>query len=259
MIKLLFLGTGAASVKELYNSCFVINNKEGNLLVDTGGSIEIIERLKYFNINKITDIFITHSHTDHILGLFWLLRRIGEDRLNVYCNDFVYNAINEIINYLYSKPTLERIKKNLNIIKLENKDKKVINGIEYEFFDTYARGIKQYGFKTVIDGKKLVFFGDEPINSLYYNEFYNYDYVIHEVLCHSKDEDRIKPDKLFHSSTRMVGEVMNKLNIKNLILIHTIEDNIKERKNLYITDTKKYFSGNVFVPDDFDIIEVGGK
>ena len=66
------LGNGNGGTLELYNTCFVIQNENGNFLVDTGGSIEIIKRLNQVGINYelIRNIFISHSHTDHILGLF---------------------------------------------------------------------------------------------------------------------------------------------------------------------------------------------
>lgn len=256
MTKIFVLGTGAAFVNKLYNSCFVINNEEGNLLVDTGGSVEIINRLKHFDIDSVNNIFITHTHTDHILGLFWLLRRV-RNKINIYCHDLAYDAINNIINYLYSESILKRIKDNINLVKLNNLEKKVINGLEYEFFDTYSRGIKQFGFRTVIDNKKLAFFGDEPISPTYYQETFGYDYVIHEVLCQTEDEERINPDKLFHSSTRMVGTIMEKLKVKNIILIHTNEDDLENKKASYKEDLKKYYSGNIYVPFDYDVIKIG--
>ena len=51
MAKILMLGTGNAGTYNLYNTCFIIQNNEGNFLVDTGGSNEIIRRIDYFNID----------------------------------------------------------------------------------------------------------------------------------------------------------------------------------------------------------------
>ena len=44
MNKITMLGTGNGETLDLYNTCFVIQNEKGNLLVDTGGSNEIIRR-----------------------------------------------------------------------------------------------------------------------------------------------------------------------------------------------------------------------
>ena len=72
MDKIIMLGTGNGGTIDLFNTCFVIQNQSGNFLVDTGGSIEIIKRLTEANIDykSLLHIFISHSHTDHILGLF---------------------------------------------------------------------------------------------------------------------------------------------------------------------------------------------
>ena len=39
MKKIIMLGTGHGSVQKSYNTCFLIENKQDRLLVDTGGSI----------------------------------------------------------------------------------------------------------------------------------------------------------------------------------------------------------------------------
>ena len=77
MNRIIMLGTGGGTAMELYNTCFVIQNNFGNFLVDAGGGIELIKMLKLANIDykTIKDIFISHTHTDHILGLFWFFKR----------------------------------------------------------------------------------------------------------------------------------------------------------------------------------------
>ena len=75
MTKIIFLGVGNGGTISLYNTCFSIQNEKGDFLIDTGGSIQIIDRLNKANIDykKIKNIFISHSHTDHVLGLIWLV------------------------------------------------------------------------------------------------------------------------------------------------------------------------------------------
>ena len=71
MEKLIMLGTGHGFVWNLYNTCFLLENGKESLLVDTGGSIDIVRRLeeKDYKLTDIHNIFISHCHTDHILGL----------------------------------------------------------------------------------------------------------------------------------------------------------------------------------------------
>ncbi len=42
--------------------------------------------------------------------------------------------------------------------------------------------------------------------------------------------------------------------LKNLILYHTEDFYKEQRKELYKKKTKKYFNGNVIVPNDLEII-----
>lgn len=50
-----------------------------------------------------------------------------------------------------------------------------------------------------------------------------------------------------------------KLKVKNLILMHTEDSHIKERKELYTREGKEYFSGNLYVPDDGEKIVLKKK
>ena len=49
---------------------------------------------------------------------------------------------------------------------------------------------------------------------------------------------------------------MNDLGVKNLILYHTEESHIKDRKELYTKEGTENFKGNIYVPDDLEIIEL---
>ena len=51
MEKIIMLGTGHGSVMNSYNTCFLLQNNDENLLVDTGGSIQIIKNLQTKDIN----------------------------------------------------------------------------------------------------------------------------------------------------------------------------------------------------------------
>ena len=55
MDKVIMLGTGNGGTMDLFNTCFVIQNKDENFLVDTGGSIEILKRLNQVGIDYKSD------------------------------------------------------------------------------------------------------------------------------------------------------------------------------------------------------------
>lgn len=75
-------------------------------------------------------------------------------------------------------------------------------------------------------------------------------------MCLEEQKDKIKPHEKNHSTVKDVATVMNDLKIKNLLLWHCIDSNIKIRKELFTKEAKEYFCGNVFVPNDLDEIEL---
>ena len=266
MKKLIMLGTGNGGTLDLYNTCFVIQNDNGNFLVDTGGSIEIIKRLKKVNIDikEIKHIFISHSHTDHILGLIWMLKKIGiavvngeiKTKINIYCNDVVYESIMEVSKHILPEKLIASALSIVDFHILNEEEEIQINGINYKFFDIKARGTKQFGFECIIEGKRLVFLGDETLNHNLYERVRNADYVMHEAFCLDSEENIFRAYQKNHSTVKSASEVMNSLDVKNLILYHTEESHGNERKKLYTQEAKETFRGNIYVPDDFEIIEL---
>lgn len=266
MNKIIMLGTGNGGTMNLYNTCFVIQNEKGNFLVDTGGSIEIIKRLKDLSIDikDIHNIFISHQHMDHLLGLIWMFKKLGraaingqiKEKINIYCNDKVYEAIKGVSSFIVQKKLTDALYKVTNFIILKNNDKHQINGINYTFFDICAKGDKQFGFECMLNNKKLVFLGDENMNPVISDRVKNSDYVMHEAFCIDSEEDIFHAYEKNHSTAMSAARTMEELNVKNLILYHTEDSHGKDKKSLYEKDAKKYFNGNVIVPDEMEEIEI---
>ena len=53
-------------------------------------------------------------------------------------------------------------------------------------------------------------------------------------------------------------ELAESLNVQNLVLYHTEDKNISDRKKLYTEEGRKYFSSNLYVPDDLETISISG-
>lgn len=263
MNKIIMLGTGNGGTLNLYNTCFVIKNDNGNFLVDTGGSIEIIKRLKMVNIDlkDIKHIFISHSHTDHILGIIWMFKKLGRgaingtihSKINIYCNNVVYEAIMGVSKYILPEKLINGVLSVVDFHILENNDIVNINGIDYTFFDINARGTKQFGFECIMNNNRLVFLGDETLSKNLYERVMGAEYVMHEAFCLDSEERIFGAYEKHHSTVKSTCIEMNKLNIRNLILYHT-EDTHLNKKELYTQEAKEYFDKNVIVPDDLEEI-----
>ena len=72
-------GTGNATVTNLYNTCFALRDSGEYFMVDAGGGNQILKILDNMQVplERIHHLFVTHAHTDHILGVVWLIRMIA--------------------------------------------------------------------------------------------------------------------------------------------------------------------------------------
>ena len=125
-MKLTILGTGNALVTKCYNTCFVLSDNNRHLLVDGGGGSEILARLEKAEIDwhDIKDIFVTHKHIDHLLGIIWMIRIITqnmakgkyEGEVNLYAHEEVIEILQNMANTLLVKKTTKFIGDRFHMI-----------------------------------------------------------------------------------------------------------------------------------------------
>ncbi|MDK2849418.1 MAG: ribonuclease [Candidatus Woesearchaeota archaeon] len=149
MKEIVFLGTSSmAPTKERNHPAFLIRYNKEILLFDCGEGTQ--RQLKFAKIssNKITKIFISHWHGDHVLGLPGLLQTLAG------------NNFKGEIQIFGPETTKERIEKLLEIYPFEREYELKIYEIkkgglifENEEFSIYARelehSVKCFGFEFV--------------------------------------------------------------------------------------------------------------
>ena len=59
-----------------------------------------------------------------------------------------------------------------------------------------------------------------------------------------------------YSTVKDACELAQKLHVPNLVLYHTEDKNIQNRKELYSAEGESYFSGNLYIPNDLESIEI---
>lgn len=267
MERLIMLGTGNAAVTKCYNTCFALQDDENYFLVDTGGGNGILSRLEEAGIplSKIHHIFISHEHTDHLLGIVWMIRMVAaemkkgkyEGLLHIYCHSGLVDTILTISQLTVQKKFFDMVGDRILLHPLQHED--VVNILDYQvkFFDIGSDKAKQYGFTLGLkNGKKLTFIGDEYYRESEYPYAYRTDWLLHEAFCLYRDREIFKPYEKFHATVKEACENASQLQVKNLVLYHTEDKNLTERKRLYTEEGKAYFSGGLYVPDDLDVIEL---
>lgn len=266
-MKISILGTGNALVTECYNTCFIISDKDKHFMVDGGGGSTILSQIKKAGIDfrDIRHIFVTHKHIDHIMGIIWMVRIIAQNMRSgkyegeayIYSHKEVLDLIRKMSNDLIQKKDVEYIDKRLHLVEVNDGEKKIINDREFTFFDIGSTKAKQYGFSMKLDnGEKLTCCGDEPYNEREFIYAKDSKWLLHEAFCLYDERDEFKPYEKHHSTVKDACELASELNVENIILYHTEDKNIKNRKALYISEGEKYYNGNIYVPDDLDVIEL---
>lgn len=264
------LGTGNATVSQIYNTCFVLQTPSTLMLVDAGGGNGILAQLKKVNvqISDIHHLFVTHAHTDHVLGVIWVIRMVAqckgyEGLLHVYGNDKVMKVIKTIIDMILAKKQLTKVAERVVFHQLEDGDCFEVGDMKLECFDIQSTKEKQFGFRAELpssdeSGKPLVLacLGDEPYNEQNRRYIVGADWMMCEAFCLYADRDTFKPYEKCHSTALDAGKLAEKLGVKNLILYHTEEKTLANRKENYTREAAKNFKGRIFVPDDLEVIEL---
>ena len=137
-MKLTILGTGNATVTECYNTCFVISDNDRHFMVDGGGGNTILHQLKAAGLNwmDMRDIFVTHKHIDHLLGIIWMMRMIlqnmnrgkYEGEATIYGHEEVIRILKEMRNSVNRKVNCEtaNINKTVNAAVKQMEDIKLV-------------------------------------------------------------------------------------------------------------------------------------
>ncbi|MEE0979325.1 MAG: MBL fold metallo-hydrolase [Muribaculaceae bacterium] len=266
--RILMLGTGHATVTRCYNACFLLSMPGFNLLVDAGGGNGILRQLEKSGtpISDINAIFVTHVHTDHVLGVVWVLRMIGEHiesgTYNRHCT--VYGNIN-VIDLLYSIIT-KSFSPKFNRQLFDYVDLKVIEDgdtIEHNeeltlsVFDVHTN-TPQLGFKaTLPSGTCVACCGDAPLSRVAPSSVEGSDWLIAEAFCLESDRNKFHPERICHGTVKDTASMAQELGVENLVIYHTEDSEVANRKKRYGAEATLYFKGTVYVPDDLEIIHIG--
>ena len=263
--KLTMLGTGNALVTKCYNTCFTIHTPQTMLLVDAGGGNGILAQLEKAEIKlgDVHHVFITHAHTDHIIGVLWVLRifiqyalrGMVDSQLHIYGHDKSLLVLRTMIELMLPAKLQKQIGTIVLLHEIKDGDSLSLEDFNLTCFDILSTKEKQFGFLAVLpDGKRLCCLGDEPYNPA--NEQYakDADWLLAESFCLYAHRDIFKPYEKSHVTVKDAAEQAEALGVKNLVIYHTEDKNIDRRKELYTAEAKAHYNGNVFVPEDLETI-----
>ncbi len=267
MEELIVLGTGNATATKCYNTCFALRKGKEYFLVDAGGGNGIITALEKRNIDyrDIHHMFITHEHCDHILGSVWMIRMIAtammqgtyEGNFIIYCHEDLVQTIKTLATLTIQKKFTKFIDERIVVVALKDGDQVDILGTEVTFFDIQSTKAKQFGFTLPVKtGEKLTCCGDEPYNEVTYDYVKGSSYLLHEAFCLYEEREHFKPYEKHHSTVKDACELATKLGVKHLVLWHTEDKDLTHRKERYLQEGTRYFSGDLVIPYDLEVLSL---
>ena len=265
--ELTMLGTGNATVTKCYNTCFTIKIGKNILLVDAGGGNGILRQLEKAGIaiSEIHDMFVTHAHTDHILGAVWMVRIVMQKMLSgqytgtfrVYGHDKVLEVLDWICRKLLPAKIVALIGSAVEFREVKDGETFEAGGLCLQCFDIASTKEKQFGFRTQLpDGQSFVCLGDEPYNEACKKYVEQADWLLAEAFCLYRDREIFSPYEKHHSTALDAGRLAEALGVKHLVLYHTEDKTLAERKEAYTREASSVFTGRVYVPDDLERISL---
>ena len=105
-------------------------------------------------------------------------------------------------------------------------------------------------------GKVLTFLGDEPCHESREDYVESADWLLSEAFCLYSQREVFHPYEYHHSTVRDACTLAEQRHVKNLILWHTEDQTYGHRREEYLEEGRGYYHGNLYIPDDLDVIRL---
>jgi len=260
MAKIFFLGTSAAiASEERDNTSILLIEGKDIILIDTPGCLLVkLAKLK-IDYRLIENIFLTHSHPDHIYGLVSLLhsRYKLNDQINIYAHPKTLNLVKSLRRLF----KLEDINKFPEIVY-----KKVKTNNIRPFYN--SKDISAWAFKVKHSTESLglrFFFKKSRISLVYCSDTAKSedlieaaracDYLIHDCFAPVRFFKKYPQLNRMHTSSLSLGKIARVIKPRVLIPIHFTSE-VKYSFNTVLREIKRNFIGRIIVPRDLDILRL---
>lgn len=268
MTRLFVFGTGHALVTKLYNTCYALEDGKEFFQLDGGGGNGLLAAWDAMSVarEQVRHLFISHLHTDHLLGCIWATRTIAhamsggtyEGDFSVYATPDLLGRFRQICELTLRRDECALFDSRIRLIPIHHGMKAQVGSYAVTFFDTGSGKVEQFGCRVeTAQGLSLAYHGDEPYHSGSKPYVEYCDWVLFDALCLYEERNLHHPYETSHSTVKDACQAAQGLHVGNLVLAHTEDTHGPLRKELYLREGRQYFHGNLYVPDDREIIALG--
>jgi ribonuclease Z len=210
-LHILFLGTGGYHPNERRHTACVMLPEIG-VIFDAGTSFfRVPDRLE----TKEVQIFLSHAHIDHTMGLTFFLGPMANGDVMRVCLHGTEKTLNAIQEHLFSEP-LFPVKPGYEYIPLASEIEVPGNGIVRHVPLKHPGG--STGYRIDFPDRSMAYITDTSVDDTYTDFIRGVDLLIHE--CNFPDEVAEWSQKVGHSHATQVAKLAQKAEVKRLLLVH---------------------------------------
>lgn len=186
------------------NSSNIYLFSSGNVaLIDTGNDYTaFIELSEIAKIDEISSVFLTHSHNDHSLGLFELLRAYSDfDEVVIYVHEYSRDGLERRVNYF-----AEQTNRTFKVVGLRGGEKLTLG--DYNFEVLWTPGHTADSLSLYCKEEKVIFSGDSISTYPIYDEMLGgslLDFIVSLRNIRKLELKAIFPGHTYY----VVGDVVN--------------------------------------------------
>ncbi len=214
-MKLILLGTAGYHPNERrHTSCAIL--PEVGVMLDAGTAVF---RVPKYLTHESLDIFLTHAHLDHIVGLTYLFNTLAQSKLQtvrVHAEEAKLRAVEE---HLFSEHLFPK-RPPYEAVPMDQSDKvPLAGGGQLTCFPLEHPG-GAVGFRLDWPGHSMAYVTDTwaDSNAAYLRHIEGVDLLVHE--CFFGDATADWARKTGHTHTTPVAELARQVGAKQLVLIH---------------------------------------
>jgi len=237
-------------------SSFLLETEKERYLFDAGEGTSFSLLRNKIDFNQINYIFITHSHIDHLGGLFLLIQMMHLDQrknpLNIYLPEEAQEGVENFLRTLYLFKEKLSLKLNLYPIKpnfvFKNEEINIhaylnrhLSGNE-EVIREYnlPNRMQSFCFVVNLDEKKLVYSGDILSSDDLANIIYDADLVITECT---------------HPKLEKLLSLMRENQVKSAIFTH-IPVELEGKEKIILEKAGEFDFDNLLIAQDGMVVDI---
>jgi ribonuclease Z len=276
LFRVTLLGTGAPPpVLDRFGPSTLVEVGAEKFIFDAGrGAMQRLHQLQIPFAN-ITGVFLTHHHSDHVVGFtdLWLTGWIGrpwgkrEVPLRVWGPEGTKQMTEHLPKAFFVDIRVRSKSYPPNGVKLESEEIKEglvydKDGVKVSTFEVDHGGeeLPAFGYRVDYRGHSAVLSGDTTFNENLIHHAQGTDLLVHEVTAAAgnaaENAAQLKRIASNHTTPEQAGEVFHRVAPKLAVYNHLLLFGGTRAEDL-LPATRKNYSGPLLVGEDLMSIEIG--